>query len=277
MAKIVGGFLMPHNPALSGILAGMAKPEQEENINRSFAHITKRISEMKADTVIIIGDDHYTNFGPHCIPTCLIAIGDLEGPIEDWLPIEKGIIPNNEPLANHILQTGLEEGIDWSYAKSITLDHATAIPYEMAVKSNPSVNVIPIYLNCVMEPFIDSRRAHKIGQSIRRAVESWGGTERVVVYGTGGMSHWVGSPGMGNVNADFDKKVLDLCAVGDMEALFSLSDEEILREGGNGCVEIKNWFCAMGAMPGAKAELIAYEAMHEWITGMGFAELKQVA
>ena len=25
MAEIVGGFLMPHNPALSGILAGLAR------------------------------------------------------------------------------------------------------------------------------------------------------------------------------------------------------------------------------------------------------------
>ena len=40
MAEVVGGFLMPHNPALSGILAGIAKPEQEDKINRAFAHIT---------------------------------------------------------------------------------------------------------------------------------------------------------------------------------------------------------------------------------------------
>ncbi|AIT82168.1 protocatechuate 4,5-dioxygenase subunit beta [Novosphingobium pentaromativorans] len=277
MAEVVGGFLMPHNPALSGVLAGMAKPEQEDTINRSFEHISERVAEMKADTVIIIGDDHYTNFGPHCIPTCLIAIGDLDGPIEEWLPIEKGVIPNNEGLARHILESGLAEGVDWSYAKSITLDHATAIPYEMAVKFNPAVNIIPIYLNCVMEPFIDSRRAYDIGRSIKRAVESWGGNERVVIYGTGGLSHWVGSPGMGNVNEAFDRKLLDLCAAGDIETLLSLSDEEILREGGNGAIEVKNWYCAMGAMPGAKAEFIAYEAMHEWLTGMGFAELKQAA
>lgn len=277
MAEVVGGFLMPHNPALSGILAGMAKPEQEAVIDRSFEHITQRVAEMQADTVIIIGDDHYTNFGPHCIPTCLIGIGDLDGPIEDWLPITKDVIPNNEGLAKHILETGLGEGIDWSYAKAITLDHATAIPYEMAVKSNPDINIIPIYLNCVMEPFISSRRAYDIGRSIKRAVDSWSGDERVVIYGTGGLSHWVGSPGMGNVNEAFDRKVLDLCAAGDIAPLLALSDEEILREGGNGAIEVKNWFCAMGAMPDAKAEFIAYEAMHEWLTGMGFAELKKAA
>ena len=262
---------------MSGILAGVAKPEQEAVINRSFAHITQRVAELKADTVIIIGDDHYTNFGPHCIPTCLIAIGDLEGPIEEWLPIEKGVIPNNEPLAQHILETGLGEGIDWSYAKSLTLDHATAIPYEMAVKSNPDVKVIPIYLNCVMEPFIDSRRAYDIGQSIRRAVESWSGDERVVVYGTGGLSHWVGSPGMGSVNAEFDNEGARsvrggrhrgaVCAVRRRDPArrrqrLHRDQELVLRD---------------GRMPGAKAEPIAYEAMHEWITGMGFAELKQAA
>ena len=42
-------------------------------------------------------------------------------------------------------------------------------------------------------------------------------------------------------------------------------------------MEIKNWFCAMGALRGAKADVIGYEAMPEWLTGMGFAELKLAA
>ena len=276
MAEIVGGFLMPHNPMLT-VAPQAADPAKAKTIFGTFETISSRVKELQADTVIVIGDDHYTNFGPHCIPSYLIAIGDVDGPVEAFLGIERAPIQNNEALANHILKTGYAEGIDWSFAKSLTVDHSVAIPYHLAVRNNPGLKTIPIYLNAAVAPIIASRRAYQIGGSIRRAVQSWPGNERVVVYGTGGISHWVGSFGMGRVNAEFDYRILDLFQKGDIEGLIALSDETILAEGGDGCLEIKNWICAMGAFPGATADTLAYEAVPEWITGMGFAEVKMVA
>lgn len=277
MAEIVGGFLMPHNPMLTSAPEAVSDPEQKKNVFGAFERISQRVKELEADTVIVIGDDHYTNFGPHCIPRCLIAIGDVEGPVEDWLRLERTPIENNEPLAEHILKTGFADGIDWSFAKSITVDHSIAIPYHLAVKTNPGVKTIPVFLNAAVAPIVENRRAYEIGQSILHAVESWQGSERVVVYGTGGISHWVGSPGMGRVNVEFDQRILEMFRTRDLEGLFALPDEVVESEGGNGCLEIKNWICALGALPGSKADAIVYEAMPEWVTGMGFAELSQAA
>lgn len=276
MAEIVGGFLMPHNPMLA-MGREMADPAQAQVVFDAFATITERVRALEADTVIVIGDDHYTNFGPHCIPAYLIGIGDVEGPVEPFLGIERTAIENNGPLANHILRTGYGEGIDWSFAKALTVDHSVAIPWDLAVRTVPGLKMIPVYLNAGVAPFLPSARAYQIGQSIGRAVVSWEGSERVVIYGTGGISHWVGSTGMGRVNAELDQRILDMCVAGDVEGLIAMPDETVEAEGGNGCLEIKNWLCAMGAMPGAKAEVIAYEAMASWITGMGFAELKLAA
>jgi protocatechuate 4,5-dioxygenase beta chain len=276
MAQIVGGFLMPHNPMLA-MGRQFADPAQAEVVFEAFAAITERVKALGADTAIVIGDDHYTNFGPHCIPAYLIGIGDVDGPAEPFLGIARTAIENNVPLANHILQTGYGEGIDWSYAKSLTVDHSVAIPWDLAVRTVPGLRMIPVYLNAGVDPLLPSRRAFQIGQSIRRAVESWGGDERVVIYGTGGISHWVGSTGMGRVNAELDQRILAMAGAGDVEGLIALPDAQVEAEGGNGCLEIKNWICAMGAMPGAKAEVIAYEAMQSWITGMGFAELTLAA
>lgn len=276
MAQVVGGFLMPHNPMLA-MGRELADPVQAETVFATFERIVDRVRVLEADTVVIIGDDHYTNFGPHCIPSYLIAIGEVEGPVEPFLGIERAAIENNVPLANHILSSGYAEGIDWAYAKSLTVDHSVAIPYHLAARDIAGLRTIPVYLNAGVSPLLPNRRAYQVGQSIRRAIDSWSGNERVVVYGTGGISHWVGSTGMGRVNPELDQRILDLCAAGDVEGLIALPDEMIEAEGGNGCLEIKNWICAMGAMPGAKAEVLAYEAMQAWITGMGFAELKQVA
>jgi len=277
MAEVVGGFLMPHVPAIPGGGFG-AEPAQVAVINKTFDLISKRTSELGADTVIIIGDDHYENFGPHCIPSCLIVTGDVDvSPHAQTLGIEGGPIPNNEPLARHILETGYAEGIDWAFAKSLDVDHSVGVPYHMTVKCLPDVKVIPIYLNCVVQPFISSRRAFQIGQGLLRAVRSWSGAERVVVYGTGGISHWVGGPGMGHVNVEFDRRVLKLIEQGDTEALIALSDETVLADAGNGGLEIKNWICALGALGDARAETLAYEPIPQWTTGCGFAQLKVAA
>lgn len=276
MASVVGGFLMPHNPMLA-MGREFADPAQAKIVFDAFETITARVRELEADTVIVIGDDHYTNFGPHCIPSYLIAIGDVEGPVEPFLGIKRAPIENNAPLANHILKSGYAEGVDWSFAKSLTVDHSVAIPYHLAVRTVPGLKAIPVYLNAGVAPLLPSRRACQLGDSMRRAIESWPGDERVVVYGTGGISHWVGSVGMGRVNAELDHRILDMCIAGDVEGLIAMPDEMVEEQGGNGCLEIKNWICAMGAMPGAKAEVIAYEAMQSWITGMGFAELKTAA
>lgn len=273
MAEIVGGFLMPHNPMLT-VAPNAAHPDQTKVIFDAFETISNRVKALQADTVIVIGDDHYTNFGPHCFPNCLIAIGDVDGPVEPFLNIENAPIPNNVELANHILQTGYADGIGWAFAKSLSVDHSVAIPYHLAVETVPGLKTIPIYLNAAVEPVISNRRAYQIGESIRRAIESWSGSERAVIYGTGGISHWVGSIGMGQINEEFDRHILDMLERGDIEAFLDLSDETILEQGGDGCLEIKNWMCALAAFPGATVDTIAYEAVPEWITGMGFAEIK---
>ncbi len=276
MATLVGGFLMPHDPFMSAA-PHVAPKEKVDNTMASFRQIEARIRELTADTIIIIGDDHYCIFGPHCIPRCLIAIGDVEGPVEDWLNIPRGPIANHPELARHILEHGYGEGIDWSFAKALSIDHAIAVPHHLAVRSNPKLRTIPIYLNAAVAPVIRSQRAYAIGQSIRRAIDAWPGDERVVVFGTGGISHWVGTAEMGRVNEAFDQRILRLVEQGDIESLLALTDAEILEQGGNGAFELKNWICAMGVMGKLKAETIGYEAVPEWICGCGFAEIKQAA
>lgn len=277
MAKLVGGFLMPHLPTIpSGALLDDAAVK--DRVYGAFDAITERLKDLAVDTVIIIGDDHYENFGPHCIPSCLVVTGDINvSDHVELLGMPKGLIPNNAPLAQHIVETGYDDGIDWSFAKYLGVDHSVAVPYTMTAKKIPGIRIVAVYINAVVAPLIRSRRACQIGQSIRKAVESWPRDERVAIFGTGGISHWVGGPGMGNINEEFDHRILKMVEAGDIEGLIALPDEVVLKEAGNGAIEIKNWICAMAALPEAQGVTIAYEPVVSWITGCGFCELKLAA
>jgi len=272
VGEIVGGFLVPHDPLI--FAAPDAAPAgQKKTVLGAYDQVAARIGELRTTTCLIIGSDHYILFGPNCLPSMLIAIGDVDGPVERLPGLERGPIENNEPLARHLFDSGRQAGFDWAVAKALTVDHAIAIPHQLCVKANPGVKTIPIYLNSGVEPAISLTRARELGTFMRQAIHAWRRDERVAVIGSGGISHWVGSAEMGRVNPDFDRSILNYVEACDIEALTRLDDDYVLENGGNGAREIRNFVCAMATVDPIRARTIAYEAVPQWITGLGFAEL----
>lgn len=276
MAEIVGGFVLPHVPRMCQA-PDAPSVEQREICWNGFQQIVDRMGALDVDTVIVIGDDHYSIFGPQCIPSALIGIGDVSGPIEKWLNTPKVHIENNEEMAFHIARYGHKNGVDWAVSKSLCIDHGTYIPWHFAVRPVPGLKMIPVYVNSGVEPLIDSRRCYQIGQSIAAAVASWEGNERVAIFGTGGIAHWPGTAQMDRLNVEWDKQVISYLQSGNVEALVAMTDEDILEHGGNGGWEIKNWLCMLGALGDAKARLIAYEPVYEWLGSCVYAEMELAA
>src|SRR5207245_2833536 len=108
---------------------------------------------------------------------------------------------------------------------------------------------------------------HEVGAFVGTFIRSRPTRERVALLATGGISHWVGTPETGRINPEFDRRVLDHVARADIEPLVRLTHAEIERDGGNGGQEIRNWVALLGAVPGWKGEVLAYEPVAEWITG----------
>lgn len=273
MAQLLAGFVMPHAPGFA-IAPEAPALAQRQRCMDAYATIKSRVQELNVDTVIVIGDDHYTLNGPSCIPACMIGIGEVEGPIENWLGLPRTRVENNSPLAQHIMNFGLKNGVDWAVAKTMLLDHSAYLPYHFALRGIPGIRTIPVYLNSGVDPLISSQRCYQIGQSIGAAIASAPSNERVAIFGTGGISHWVGMAEMGKINPEWDARILAMAESGDVEALIALDDQEIADAAGNGAWEIKNWICAMGALGNCRGETIAYEAVPEWVTGCGYMELQ---
>lgn len=276
MGQIVGGFLVPHDPVMF-VAPEAPAPAVRERMWNAFRQCSERLAALEPTSVVIIGADHYMLFGTTCLPSYLIGTGDVEGPLDAMPGLKRGVIPNNEALATHIAADGHARGFDWAVARALTVDHAIAIPNQLIVQplrdAGMTVGTIPVYVAAGVDPYIRIARAVEVGRQIREAVESCPAHERVVIIGSGGISHWVGTAEMGRVNEAFDREILDYVVRGDTASLSSLSDDYILANGGNGGMEIRNWACAMGALDGARGEVLAYEAVPEWVTGLGFVQL----
>ncbi|MEN8838730.1 MAG: hypothetical protein ABF243_09700 [Celeribacter marinus] len=272
MAEIVGGFVVPHNPVMYFNPEGATK-EQSDIVYDAYAQMADRIRELKADTAIIIGCDHYILFGTECLPPYVISTGEIEGPVDQLPGIRRAAIPSHGPLGTHIAQHGFDTGFDWTVGRAMAVDHSVGIPHHLMVKPNENMKTVAVMLACGVDPYLPMKRAWEIGENIAEAVKSFPGNERIVVIGSGGISHHVGDERMGEVNPAFDQKVLDAVVNGDKAAMLGLTDEEILRDGGNGAMEIRTYACAMAALQASGATLVAYEPIEGWVTGMGFAEL----
>lgn len=275
MGKIVGGFAVSHCPIMY-----VAPEAPAEDVRRrmwgAFQTCADRIAALEPTAAVIIGADHCLNFGPGVLPQYVIGIGDVDGPLDVLPGLKRQVIPTNEPLARHIAEHGQANGFDWAVSRAFTVDHAVAMPDRLMVDparaKGLKIGTVPVYLASGIDPFLKMKRAIELGAAIRAAVEAAPADERVVVIGSGGISHWVGTAEMGRVNEVFDREVMDIACRGDLDAMAALSDAYVLENGGNGAMEIRQWACVMGAMAGAKGEVIDYAAVPEWVTGLGFVQ-----
>ncbi len=71
------------------------------------------------------------------------------------------------------------------------VDHGLTVPLSVMFGEPDAwpCKVIPLAVNVVQYPPPTGNRCYRLGQAIRRAIESYPGNERVVIFGTGGLSH----------------------------------------------------------------------------------------
>jgi protocatechuate 4,5-dioxygenase beta chain len=129
------------------------------------------------------------------------------------------------------------------------------------------VAAVPLQVNVIQHPLPTGRRCYKLGQALRRAVTSHRGNLRVVVMGTGGMSHQLQGKRFGYMNQAFDEMFLDQLEKAP-EKLAELSHQELMEQAGAEAVELIMWHVMRGAMsPGAHRVHRNYYA--PMTTGMG--------
>ena len=109
------------------------------------------------------------------------------------------------------------------------------------------MRVVPIAVNVVQYPPPTGERCFKLGQALRRAVQSFDEDLNVQVWGTGGMSHQLQGPRAGLINQPFDHAFLDNMN-GDPDALRAITHLEYLREAGSEGIELVMWLIMRGAL-----------------------------
>ncbi len=263
MGQIVGAFGVSHAPAMTG-RPEAAPSDQVASLRAAFGELQARIDALHPDTLVLIAAEHWANFFLDNYPAFCVGMGDsFDGPMEEWIRIDKVKIPGNPSLARDIVEDAMDSGIEPAISQSLRLDHGSMVPLHF-LTPRMDVPLVPIIQNCLQPPMPRPSRCYEFGQSIGRSIARR--PERVVMVASGGLSHWPGHQRHGEINTAWDDRVLRILADGDAEQLSRYSDAEI-AEGGTGAAELRNWITLLGATGPRKAEVLAYEPVTAFATG----------
>jgi len=258
MARIIAGIACSHVPAIGVAMdKGTTGTPYWEPLFKGYAPARDWLAKLAPDVAIVVYNDHANAFSLEIIPTFLIGVAE-KYPIADesFGPRPVPVVQGHPKFAWHLAESLILDEFDMTIANEMTVDHGLTVPLSITC-GQPSVwpfAVIPLCVNVVQFPPPTGARCYKLGQAIRRATESFDENLRVVIYGTGGMSHQLQGERAGLINRQFDTAFLDGLTQ-DPLALTKITHTEYMREAGSEGVEMVMWHVMRGALDAHATEL----------------------
>ncbi|SFO28445.1 protocatechuate 4,5-dioxygenase, beta chain [Pseudonocardia ammonioxydans] len=250
-------------------------------IDADLATLRERIRAVEPDVVVIVGDDQNEVFGPAVNPTLAVYCGnEVSGETLVAFREKPGLNRRVDLkcagdfglfLAKSLIDQGFDPAVMTELrplSKPEGIGHAFTRPAAFLGLDELGVPVVPVFLNSYHEPLPDGARCYDLGVAIGRAAQER--PERVVVVGSGGLSHDPFGVRAGWVDDELDEWVLDRIRVGDTRALrnlFTFPSQTL--HGGAG--EIRSWITVAGAFENVPADVLDYIPLHHAITGVAFA------
>lgn len=253
MAYIIGGIGTSHVPTI-----GLAYDRQRQNdpawapLFEGYKPVAKWLEEKQPDVLVFFYNDHGNSFFFDCYPTFAIGVSpefDMADEGAGRRPLPN--IMGHPKLAEHVANRLVNEEFDMAVFQDRPLDHGCNSPLALMWPHEPAWPgaILPIAINVLQHPLPTAARCYKLGQAVRRAIESFPEDLKVVVVGTGGLSHQIHGERTGFNDTEWDEEFLRLF-VEQPEVLKGLTHAELIRRGGAESAEVIMWMAMRGAMDG---------------------------
>ena len=253
MAKIIGAIATSHSPTI-----GFARDKNQKDdpvwgpIFTAYEPVRAWLDEKKPDVMFVIYNDHITSFFFDHYSAFALGIGD-QYPVADEGGGTRNVPPllGHPGLARHIGQSLVTDEFDMSFFQDKALDHGCFSPMSMLSTDGTTwpASIVPLQVGVLQFPIPSAKRCYKLGQALRRAIESYPENLKVVVVATGGLSHQVHGERAGFNNTAWDHQFLDLIEK-DPERLADMTHAEYAALGGLEGAEVIMWLIMRGSLSG---------------------------
>ena len=251
MARIIGAVAASHTPTI-----GFAYDRQKQNdpvwkpIFEGFRPVQQWLADSKPDVLFVIFNDHVTSFFFDHYSAFALGIGesyavaDEGGGVRDLPPVK-----GHTGLSHHIGAALMADEFDMSFFQGKPLDHGLFSPLSIMCPHEPQwpAAVVPLQVGVLQFPIPSAARCYKLGQSLRKAIESYPEDLKVALVATGGLSHQVHGERAGFNNTAWDERFLDLIEK-DPTTLTRMTQADYARLGGMEGAEVIMWLVMRGAL-----------------------------
>ncbi|MES2716237.1 MAG: class III extradiol dioxygenase family protein [Pseudomonadota bacterium] len=257
MAKIIGGITTSHVPAIGRAIArNLQQDAYWKPFFDAYVPVRSWLAEVKPDVVIVLYNDHGLNFFLDKMPTFAIgAAADYRNADEGWGIPTVPAFQGDPALSWHLIESLVDDEFDLTTCQEMMVDHAFTLPMALLWPDQCwPVRVVPVCINTVQAPLPSATRCHKLGQALARAVASWPGDDKVLVLGTGGLSHQLDGERAGFINKAFDLRFMD-SLVDDPTWATQFNTHQLVEQAGTQGVELLMWLATRGAL-GAQVQAL---------------------
>ena len=279
MATIVGGVTTSHIPAIGNAIAN---GKQDDPYWRPFFEgyrpVRAWLDAVKPDVAVVVYNDHGLNFFLDQIPTFAIgAASEYANSDEGWGLDVLPPVCGNPALSWHVIESLMADEFDVTMCQQMTVDHGVMVPMSLLWPGGAwPLSIVPLEVNTVQHPLPSPARCYKLGKALGRAIRSYPDPLKVVVVGTGGMSHQLQGERAGFINKPFDLMFMTTIA-SDPEALARYSIGDLVEAAGSEGVELIMWLVMRGALGDRVSTIHSHYHIPVSSTGAGVLVLENAA
>jgi protocatechuate 4,5-dioxygenase beta chain len=271
-SRIVAGIGLSHVPSVGPVVD--RKREQDpawKPLFDAYLPVRSWLQELAPDVAIVVYNDHGADFTFDKYPTFALGIGDRYAIADEGFGTRPlPTVTGDAEFSIHLCEALVEQEFDLTVCQDMGVEHGFLVAMNLCFPHSSAgwpVKSVPLQVNVIQHPLPTARRCFRLGQAIRKAVSSYEKDLKVVVLGTGGMSHQLQGKRFGFMNEKFDQWFLDELER-NPEGLAQISHHKIMEEAGAEAVELIMWLTMRGALsPQAKRVHRHYYA--PMTTGMG--------
>lgn len=251
MARIIGAIATSHTPTIGFAHDWKSKDDPVWGpIFAAYDPIRAWLDEKIPDVLFVTYNDHITSFFfDHYSAFALGVDSSYRVADEGGGPRALPPVGGHAALSRHIGASLMAEEFDMSFFQGKPLDHGCFSPLSMLMPHETAwpIPIVPLQIGVLQFPIPSARRLYKLGQALRRAIESYPEDLKVAIVATGGMSHQVHGERAGFNNMDWDLEFLDRIEK-DPESLLDLTHAQYAERGGMEGAEVIMWLVMRGAM-----------------------------
>jgi hypothetical protein len=272
MGKIVGGIGLSHVPSVGPVVdRGKQQDPAWKPLFDAYIPVREWLVKLKPDVAIVVYNDHVAEFPFAKYPTFAL------GAAESYAIADEGFgtrplpeVSGDAEFSTHLVESLIADEFDLTVCQEMGVEHGFLVPMNLCFPHTQSgwpVKSVPLQVNVVQHPLPTARRCYKLGQALGKAVSSYKEDLKVVVLGTGGMSHQLQGKRFGFMNEKFDQWFLDELEK-NPDGLAEISHQRIMEEAGAEAVELIMWLTMRGALS-RKASRVHRHYYAPMTTGMG--------